>query len=303
MTTRVNDSELFFLGIDGGGSKCKARLVSSDNTVLGTGVSGPANPFHGMEQTLASIVDAAALAVRDAGLDKSVLQRTVVGMGLAGVNLPGLYRAMMEWQHPFHQMFLATDLHIACLGAHGGGYGAVIIAGTGSCGYIHQKDKSTMFGGHGFPIGDKGSGAWMGLEAVQAVLLALDNLGPATALTQAISEVLDAEGLAIIEKLTRAPSALYGRLAPAVLQQANAGDEVAQAIVQEGADYLSALGEKLLAFNPPRLSILGGLGPLLTPWLKPSVANAIVEPLDQPEAGAILFAREQWLSEQRAMCS
>jgi glucosamine kinase len=303
MTTRVNDSELLFLGIDGGGSKCKARLVSSDNTVLGTGISGPANPFHGMEQAISSIADAAALAVRDAGLDERVLQHTVAGMGLAGVNLPGLYRAMTEWQHPFHQMFLATDLHIACLGAHRGGFGAVIIAGTGSCGYIHQVDRSTMFGGHGFPIGDKGSGAWMGLEAVQAVLLALDNLGPATSLSQAISEVLDAEGLAIIEKLARAPSALYGRLAPAVLQQANAGDEVAQAIVQEGADYLSALGEKLLAFHPPRLSILGGLGPLLMPWLRPNVASAIVEPLDQPEAGAILFAQQQWQSEKQTMCS
>ncbi len=300
MTTRVNDNELFFLGIDGGGSKCKARLVSSDNQILGTGVSGPANPFHGMQQTLTSIVDAATLAVRDAGRDESILANTVAGMGLAGVNLPGLYQDMINWQHPFRQMFLETDLHIACLGAHGGGYGAVIIAGTGSCGYIHRSDRSTMFGGHGFPIGDKGSGAWMGLEAVQAVLLSLDNLGPSTTLGGAISEVLDAEGLGIIEKLTGAPSALYGRLAPAVLQQAHAGDEVACAIVQEGADYISALGEKLLAFNPPRLCILGGLGPLLKPWLKPTVASAMVAPLAQPEAGAILFAQQQWQSEKKA---
>jgi glucosamine kinase len=303
MTTRVNGSELFYLGIDGGGSKCKARLVSSDNKTLGTGISGPANPFHGMQQTLTSITDAATLAVRDAGLDISVLQRAVAGMGLAGVNLPSLYRAMMEWRHPFYRMFLATDLHIACLGAHAGGYGAAIIAGTGSCGYIHVKEKTAMYGGHGFPVGDKGSGAWMGLEAVKAVLLALDDLGPETGLTRTVSETLDAEGIDIVEKLAGAPSSIYGRLAPGVLQQANAGDAVAQAIVQDGAGYLSQLAEKLLAFNPPRLSMLGGLGPAIQPWLKPSVADLIEEPLGQPEAGAILFAQQEYLNEQQAVCS
>lgn len=299
MTTRVKGGELFYLGIDGGGSKCKACLVSSDDRILGTGVAGPANPFHGMQQTLTSITDAAALAVKDAGLDNRVLQHTVAGMGLAGVNLPSLYRAMMEWQHPFQRMFLATDLHIACLGAHNGDYGAVMIAGTGSCGYIHVKEKTAMYGGHGFPVGDKGSGAWMGLEAIKAALLAMDNLGPATTLSQVVSETLEAEGLEIIEKLAGAPSSLYGRLAPGVLQQARAGDAVAQAIVQEGADYLSALAEKLLAFQPPRLSILGGLGPIIKPWLKPAVADIIVDPLGQPEAGAIRFAQQSWLSEQQ----
>lgn len=300
MTTRVNGGELYFLGVDGGGSKCKARLVASDGKILGVGVSGPANPFHGMQQTLTSITEAAALAVRDAGLENNVLQHTVAGLGLAGVNLPSLYRAMMDWRHPFRRMFLATDLHIACLGAHNGGYGAVMIAGTGSCGYIHVKEKTSMYGGHGFPVGDKGSGAWMGLEAVKAVLLALDDLGPSTSLSEAVSETLSAEGLEIIEKLAGAPSSLYGRLAPCVLEQARAGDAVAEAIVREGADYLSALAETLLAYAPPRLSILGGLGPVIQPWLKPSVAKVIAEPLDQPEAGAILFAQKEWSGEQQA---
>lgn len=303
MTTRVNGSELFYLGIDGGGSKCKARLVSSDNAILGVGVSGPANPFHGMQQTLTSITEAAALAVRDAGLDNGVLRNTVAGMGLAGVNLPSLYQAMLEWRHPFHRMFLATDLHIACLGAHNGNYGAVMIAGTGSCGYIHVEKQTAMYGGHGFPVGDKGSGAWMGLEAIKAVLLAVDSLGPATSLTRVVRDTLGAEGLDIVEKLAGAPSSLYGRLAPGVLQEAGNGDAVARAIVEDGAGYLSALAEKLLAFDPPRISLLGGLGPVILPWMKPAVAELIAEPLDQPEAGAILFAQQEWQREQRALCS
>ena len=62
-----------------------------------------------------------------------MLKQVVAGLGLAGVNLPGLYQKINEWHHPFKEMFLTTDLHTACIGAHKGADGAVIITGTGSC--------------------------------------------------------------------------------------------------------------------------------------------------------------------------
>lgn len=55
------------------------------------------------------------------------------------------------------------------MGAHTRDEGAVMIAGTGSCGYSFVNGKATILGAHGFPFGDKCSGAWIGLEAVKAV--------------------------------------------------------------------------------------------------------------------------------------
>jgi glucosamine kinase len=35
-------SEVFYLGVDGGGSGCRARLEDAGGNVLGSGASGPA---------------------------------------------------------------------------------------------------------------------------------------------------------------------------------------------------------------------------------------------------------------------
>ena len=279
------------MGIDGGGSKCQACIADVKGVVLGEAVAGPANPLHGMEQTLKSIEQAASLAMLNTGCQDLSLRQLVAGVGLAGVNLPGLFQAINAWPHPFAALHLTTDLHIACLGAHQRPDGAVIVAGTGSCGYVGVPGRECVLGGHGFPLGDKGSGAWMGLEAVKAVLLASDGLGPATQLEALLTAELKASGLMMVERLSGAKSSDYARLAPLVLRAAGAGDRVAEGIVREGADYLSALGQKLLAHHPSRISMIGGLAEPLHPWLAPQLLDQLSAPLGPPEAGALLYAR------------
>ena len=132
MQLNSSGDDLLYMGIDGGGSKCRATLVSSADELLGTGVAGPANPFQDEQQAFDSVMESARLALEDAGLAIEDSARVVAGVGLAGVNLPRFYDLVQQWEHPFKQMFLATDLHIACLGAHDGQDGAVMVAGTGS---------------------------------------------------------------------------------------------------------------------------------------------------------------------------
>ncbi|MDQ2075924.1 N-acetylglucosamine kinase [Marinimicrobium sp. ABcell2] len=282
-----------YLGVDGGGTKCRACVADGQGNLLGVGMAGSANASQGLELAQNSIVLSAQRALDDAGLPPETLGQLVAGLGLAGVNLPSVYRAMKEWAHPFASVFLTTDLHIACFGAHGQENGAVIIAGTGSCGYVRVDGDETMLGGHGFPLGDKGSGAWMGLEAVKAILLACDDLGPKTSLTAQVEELLQVRGLALAERLAKAGPSEFARLAPCVMAAADAGDEIARNIVQEGADYISALAGQLLKCNPPRLALLGGLAQPLTPWLDPAVARQLVTPLGPPESGAVRFAQQE----------
>ncbi len=286
-------TEHYYLGIDGGGSKCKACIAGADGRVLGTALAGPANPLQGIEQTQRSVESAANRALRDAGLPPDTLGRLVVGAGLAGVNVPGLYRAMSDWSHPFAAFYLTTDLRIACLGAHQRDDGAVIVTGTGSSGYARIEGVDRLFGGHGFPYGDQGSGAWMGLEAVKAVLLASDQLGPSTSLSESLAELLQARGIAIVEHMSGRPSSEYAKMAPLVFSAADAGDRVALKIVQEGAAYLSAMAHKLLEYEPERLALIGGLAERMELWLAPEVAEQLSKPLGPPEAGALLFARQQ----------
>ncbi|CAD6367009.1 N-acetylglucosamine kinase [Shewanella putrefaciens] len=284
-----------FIGVDGGGSKCRATIYCADGTVLGTGVAGRANPLHGLTQTFESVEASTRLALLDAGMNESDSYLLVAGLGLAGVNVPRLYRDVTNWQHPFAAMYVTTDLHTACIGAHGGADGAVIITGTGSCGYAHVGDTSLSIGGYGFALGDKGSGAWLGLKAAEHVLLALDGFAVPTRLTDMLlNEFGVTDALGIVENLAGKSSSCYAALARSVLDCANEGDAVATAIVQEGADYISDMARKLFSLNPVRFSMIGGLAEPLQAWLGADVVAKISETLAPPELGAMYFAQQEF---------
>ncbi|GHE95314.1 N-acetylglucosamine kinase [Thalassotalea profundi] len=289
-----SDKKEYFLGIDGGGSKCKAIIVSSDNVILGTGISGPANPLHGYEQAINSITESAQLALADAGLTGIGLENIYAGVGLAGVNLPVLFAKMSQWEHPFKQMFLTTDLLIACLGAHEGSDGAVIISGTGSCGFSYVAGHPYTLGGHGFPHGDKGSGAWFGFQAANHVLMSLDGLVEPSSINDKLLTLHNVkEGIDLVEIIAGKPAAFYAKMANIVFDAAEEGDVVAKKIVEEGAGYISNVARQLLLQNPPRISLIGGLTPRLKPWLDQEIQDKLEEPISPPEIGSILFAQQQ----------
>ena len=289
-----NKEQQYFLGIDGGGSKCKAVVVSEDNTILGTGVSGPGNPLHGFEQATNSITASALLALEDAGLAHIALNEIIAGVGLAGINLPVLFDQMSAWQHPFKQIFLATDLLIACLGAHQGKDGAVMITGTGSCGFSFVDGHPFMMGAHGFPHGDKASGAWFGLQAAKQVLLSIDGLVAPSLMNDVLLTKLSCkDDISLVEAIAGKPANYYAQLANLVFDAAEQGDEVAKSIVIEGADYINNIAKMLWQRNPPRMSMIGGLTPRLKPWLSDDVRSKLSEPLSPPEIGSVIFARKQ----------
>ncbi|MCL1044086.1 BadF/BadG/BcrA/BcrD ATPase family protein [Shewanella sp. 1_MG-2023] len=299
MGVNLQTESQLFIGIDGGGSKCRATIFCPQRGVIGTGVAGRANPLHGLEQTFESILASTQLAISDAKLNPDAVSTLVAGLGLAGVNVPRLYDLVNQWQHPFAKMYLTTDLHTACIGAHEGNDGAVIITGTGSCGYAHVGNQNLLIGGHGFALGDKGSGAWLGQQAAEHVLLNLDGFAEDTQLTQPLLahfNVTDAMGL--VENLAGQSSSTYAQLARIVLQQAEQGDAVAISIVKQGAKYISNMARKLFALQPTRFSMIGGLAEPLAVWLDKDVVARVELAISPPEIGAILFARQEFAAQQ-----
>ncbi|QBF81790.1 ATPase [Shewanella maritima] len=294
MATKHSETTQLYLGIDGGGSKCRAIIYTQEQGVIGTGVSGRANPLHGVEQALHSISESTQLALTDAGIASDRQGELIAGVGLAGVNVPHLFEQINTWNHPFQAMYLTTDLHTACIGAHEGQDGAVIITGTGSCGYAHVGEQSLSLGGHGFGLGDKGSGAWLGQQAVEQVLLSLDGFQQAIELQQAIMGQLDVnDASGVVECLAGKSSSEYAKLAKTVLDCAAQGDSVAKAIVAEGALYISEMARKLFTLQPQRFSMIGGLAEPLKPWLDDDVASRVSAAIAPPEIGAVYFAMQQ----------
>ena len=127
------ENEPFLLGVDGGGTRCRARLCDFSGAILGEGEAGPANIRFGVEESFAAVMDAAAQAFAEAGLAPGDCA-TVACIALAGAGDPVIFSELESHKHPFRRAIFATDSHAACAGAHRGQDGGVVIVGTGSIG-------------------------------------------------------------------------------------------------------------------------------------------------------------------------
>ena len=173
------EDDLLFLGVDGGGTQCRARLCDSSGLVLGVGVAGPANVRLDLNESFRSVLDATGQCLAQAGL--ALGSRPIVAcLALAGATEPRELEAARRHRHPFRQMIVTTDAHAACIGAHRGRDGGVVVVGTGTVGWGVLGGRHYRVGGWGFPVSDEGSGAWLGCEAVRRTLWAHDGRTPWT---------------------------------------------------------------------------------------------------------------------------
>lgn len=280
----------YYAGIDGGGSKCRAQLFDLNGNCLATAIAGPANIAQQPQQAQQSMVRAISAALSTAQLPPSAIAQTSVCAGLAGANVASAQAALQAWSHPFAQLQVISDLQAAVFGAHAGGVGAVMIIGTGSCAAGWSGQHLQQWGGHGFLLGDKGSGAWLGLRAVQHTLEVLDQVQPPSALAERVQQqlrLLSSQDL--VAALHQAPAAQFASLAPMIIELASAGESVAQPLVASAASYLDHIGRQAAAFSGGRLVLVGGLAPLLQSWLSADLQALLAAPQHGPEWGAVAW--------------
>ncbi|GAB4138947.1 MAG: BadF/BadG/BcrA/BcrD ATPase family protein [Sphingomonadales bacterium] len=279
------------LGIDAGGSHCRARLVDAAGAVLGEGRAGPANFRLGAETAQDAVLAASHQALAAAGLDETIWPGTAVGLGMAGIERRGARAALMARSWPFARLALASDAEIAHWGAHQGGAGGTLIVGTGSVAIMTLAQRSRRWGGYGFPASDQGSAADLGLAALRHALLAHDGLAALDGLAAAVLDRFGGEIAAIIAFQDQASATDYAALAPLVTAQAQAGDAGARAIMQAAAEALARMLEAMAQAGAERLVLLGGLGVSIKPWLAQACGAALAEPLGDALAGALMLAR------------
>ncbi|MGQ3047122.1 MAG: BadF/BadG/BcrA/BcrD ATPase family protein [Niveispirillum sp.] len=282
-----------FLGIDGGGTRCRARLADAGGRTLGEGVGGAANIRLGLDVAWGAIMEAVDTALAQAGLGRKVLSNTYIGLGLAGItNAADQQRVADSAPVRFAGILSDTDAYTACLGAHAGADGGILISGTGSAAQIIINGVGRGIGGWGFEVSDLGSGASMGRDAVRAALLGYDGMGPQTDLTRAVMAALGGDPPSVVAWVGTARPGDYGTLAPLVLDHARKGDVVAERLVREQADYLVMHIRRLLQLGAPAICLMGGLGPVLLDWMAPWVRDVLTEPKGDAMAGGVLLAMQ-----------
>ncbi|KGE00941.1 N-acetylglucosamine kinase [Rhizobium sp. YS-1r] len=282
----------YFLGVDGGGTGCRARVEDGSGAVLGQGLSGPATTRLGIEEAWASISRAFNAALDEAGFGQDEIAYTHVGIGLAGASRRDIFEALKAIPHPFASLDFVNDGMSACLGAHSGRDGAIVIAGTGSIGLGFVEGRNLRIGGYGFPISDEGSGADLGLKAIQLALRANDGRIEKTALLMEIMQRFHDDPMETVAWMDRATATDYAALAPMVMRHADQGDSVGRRIVQSAAEQIDTLVRTLFDLGAPRVTLLGGLSTPLEPWLAPDVRRRLKPADGDAVSGAIILARK-----------
>ena len=279
----------FVLGIDGGGTSCRAAVATAAGVIVGRAKSGAANIRTDLSGARQSIVSAAREAFADAGLDPDLVAQTPAVLGLAGSNV-GTYRQQLEAILPFPKAAVESDALIALEGAHGAGDGAIAILGTGSAYMLRRAGVARSVGGWGFLVGDQGSGARIGRDLFEETLLAFDGIRPASPLTQALLDVFRGNPRDIVEFTTTAKPGDFGGFAPMVFDHDARGDAVAAFILRRAvADIEASLGVLELRDDEP-VCLLGGLAALYAPRLSAPLRARLRAPRQDALGGAVSMA-------------
>ena len=286
------DQGLLFLGVDGGGTHCRARLCDRSGIVLGEGVAGPANVRLGLDDSFRSVLEATGQCLADAKLSIDS-QPIVACLALAGATEPVELEAARKYNNPFRQMIVTTDAHAACVGAHRGEDGGVVVIGTGTVAWGMLAGRHYRVGGWGLPVSDEGSGAWLGCEAVRRALWAHDGRTPWTDLLRDVFEEFQSDPHTVVRWMSSARPRDFARLAPLVIQHARRNDPTASELMRAAAGHVDALAGRLVTLGVPRLALAGGLSSSLAPWLSRETRRRLVPAAADALAGALRLARAQ----------
>lgn len=219
---------------------------------------------HGIEAVIAGLGAAIAAATR-------TTVPTAAVCALAGVGEPRTAEAIAAGLRAGGVSFplaVVGDVLAAATAALADGPGVLVWSGTGSFAVARAANGELhRVGGRGHLLGDQGSGYDLVRRAAAAALLAVDGLGPDTALTAALTAAFGAPAPtrlgAVLQQLDTAQVA--ARL-PTVLAVAAQGDAVADEVVATGVDGLVMLASAALrhaGLDWREVTVAGGGGVLL----------------------------------------
>lgn len=279
-----------FLGVDGGGSKTKARIRDDNGRLLGEASAGPGNARLG-DAAWNEILAACRNAASAAGLGEADLAAIHAGFGLAGTQQDEDLATIVGRPHPFASLVADTDAYAALLGAFGGNDGAILILGTGAAGLALIGGKRINVGGWGADIADDGSGMAIGRLAIRKSLWALEGMAPLTPLARDISTTFDYTPPKAVMWAGTATPGDFASFAPRVFAHAEAGDELAVGILHQAAADATMLIRRLIELGAPKIAMIGSIFPPLYKWLPDDVKPRLTEPAHDALDGAILMAK------------
>ena len=254
-------------GVDGGGTGTRALILDEAGVERGRGEGPPGlvtrkdlgaaaeRVADAVEVAVTSAMEAAGKGATPSSTDSRPGSPSEVGerrlahlcAGVAGAGSEEAreaVRAALEARALAEALTVTTDVDVALRDAFPAGEpGILLVSGTGSMAAGRSSDGETVrAGGWGALLDDVGSGYWIALEGLRALLRSVDGRAPETALTEPLLAAMDVAGPEdLVTAVDRASKARIAGMAPLVVQTAEKGDSVAAGVLDEAVRELVAL--------------------------------------------------------------
>lgn len=194
-----------------------------------------------------------------------------IALGIAGYGLKKQREQLFDLLNEFASVLITGDGYGAMIAASKGKPGALISVGTGVGALRLGVDGKTLaVSSWGFPAGDAGGGAWLGLTLFSDFLNAMDmiysNPPIPLALINEIQELTGTSTQSIMKWQGDARPGDFGQLAPMIVASAKTGDAYCQKLLRQAARQISRVAVALQTGEIGTVFLAGGLGKILYPY-------------------------------------
>ncbi|NLA59152.1 MAG: ATPase [Firmicutes bacterium] len=301
---------MYYLGVDGGGTKTAFMLITDNGEILGYEVKGTC---HYLQVGLDVLREVLTTGISD------LLQKTSVPLSsvkFAFLGIPG-YGEMLEYV-PLVENIVAevlgtvqfrcgNDVEAGWAGSLACKPGINLVGGTGAIGFGKDQNGNTArASGWGEFCGDEGSAYWLGRQLISLFGKQADGREERTQLYQIVRERFnlkrDLDLIRIIMKDLGARREEIARLALLLYEAAEQGDPKAKELYRKAAEEYALIVKaiiKKLNFDPREdvlVSYSGGVfkaGEYILSPLRELIGKSdckLVEPRLTPITGAALYA-------------
>lgn len=297
---------MYFLGVDGGGTKTCFTLVDENGAVISKVIKGPSHPtqigFGNLEKLLREGLEE---TITNCSISKDDIKSVHLGLAGYGIvkEIADKIAEVVDYVFTGVNYSLNSDVRVAIAGALAGEDGINIVAGTGSIALALKNDEIVRCGGWGYTVGDEASAYWIGKKTIELFSKESDGRIEKGALYELLKGHLelnkDSEIISYVNAKIKGDRGEIASLAKICSEAAKMGDEGAMAIFNEAAVELTEMIKTLLrnyGNEQVKVSYTGGVfksGDLILNPLREMIQGfniELIEPILSPDLGACLLA-------------
>jgi glucosamine kinase len=288
------------LCVDGGGSGSRARLVDANGKAIAEAAGGPCNPTTDLAAAVAALSELWRKTAGQAGIDPADTGQHHLAIGGAGLVMSEARTAFANALPAFSSTTIVTDGYAALIGAGGGQPCCLIAMGTGAVGHKLMDDgKSFQRDGWSWLGGDRGSGAWIGRQAIEYTLMARDGVVAGGELAKAVDRMIGESEGAVLAFLAQLTPERAAALAPLVETAGKAGDPAATDILERAGAHGATLVGSLDPAPDEPVYLVGGLAEVLKDRIEALIGRSFDAPQGDALDGCYLIAAGQAPDEVR----